>query len=176
MQLDDLARVFGGQIRAYHDRRWLDAQIGGLRAFVVCRATSAGTVFDLAVFTPRTRELDPFFARDPGDEWVLAERAIPTMPAGFVFAGCRRGILFATSVDEPPLDALVGTLWQLARWAREPWRPEDYAGCDAEDAHERARARRERWLRIAWVMIAVVLLVWVRALASSVEVQYAHAA
>jgi hypothetical protein len=83
MLLEDLRRVFGGRIRELNGRRWLDTHVGGLRAFIVCRATNAhGVTFDLAVFSPHTRELDPFFAREDGQEWSLeGERVVPSLRA-----------------------------------------------------------------------------------------------
>jgi len=86
MRLEDLSRVFGGRIREVSDRRWLDTHVGGLRAFVISRATNdGGGTFDLAIFTPDTRELDPFFARDEGQEWQLdGERVLPRLKAGFL--------------------------------------------------------------------------------------------
>lgn len=96
MQLEDLVRVFGGRIRELGDRRWLDTHVGGLRTFIVCRAANgSGITFDLAVFTPHTRELDPFFSRDEGPEWRLdGHRVVLHLREGFLFAGCRRGIEF----------------------------------------------------------------------------------
>jgi hypothetical protein len=68
--LEDLAGVLGGNVRFTYGRIILDTDIGGLRAFVVRRVLplSNTVVFDLAVFTPDTRELDPFFTHR---EWRL---------------------------------------------------------------------------------------------------------
>jgi hypothetical protein len=165
MQLQDLARVFGGCIREFGDRRWLDTRVGGLRAFIIDRAAnSSGGTFDLAVFTPRTRELDPFFSRDEGQEWRLeGEHVLPHLTSGFLFAGCRRGILFATSMGEPSLDSMVSTLWDLAEWARKRWHPaHDSPEYDEFCAGERARVRRERWVRIGCVALVVALVLWLR--------------
>src|SRR5215831_10431311 len=110
MQLDDLRRFFGGGIREVSGRRWLDTRVGGLRTFIICRARNGGgTTFDLAVFTPHTRELDPcratddpWRATDERQEWSLeGEHVVPRLRSGFQFAGCRRGILFAVNTSEP---------------------------------------------------------------------------
>jgi len=170
MQLQDLARVFGGRIREFGDRRWLDTRVGGLRAFIVCRAAnSSGVTFDLAVFTPHTRELDPFLSRDEGLEWRLdGERVLPHLRSGFLFAGCRRGILFASNMGEPSLDSMVSTLWDLAEWARKRWHPV-HGSPEYEEfcARERARVRRERWVRIGCVALVVALVLWLRGSAPS---------
>ena len=145
--------MFGGQIRALGDRRWIDTRVGGLRVFVVQR----GRVLDIAVFTPETRELDPFLASAHTDEWVLD--VLPTLSHGFVFTGCRGGVLYATTVARPGLEDLVAALWELARWAREPWRP-----LERGDRFERAVRRRvwvDRLLRacvflvLAWALLGL---------------------
>jgi hypothetical protein len=166
MLLEDLKQVFGGRTREISDRRWLDTSVGGLRTFIICRITNGGGVtFDLAVFTPHTRELDPFCAREEGREWCLdGGRVVPRLRDGFLFIGCPRGILFASNTSDPSLDSIVATLWDLAAWARKPWRP---AGFSAESiafwARERARARRSRWIRLAWVLVVVAVVLWLRA-------------
>jgi hypothetical protein len=84
---------------------------------------------------------------------------LPRLRAGFLFEGCRRGVLFASHHDEPSLDNLVSTLWDLAAWARRPWHP---AGglAEALSSRARARARRERWLRAALVLLLLALVLW----------------
>lgn len=166
MRLEELKQIFGGRIRELGERRWLDARVGGLRAFIVSRITSDGVVtFDLAVFTPQTRELEPFFARDEGQEWRLdGERVLPRLREGFLCEGCRRGILFASSIGEPSLDGIISTLWELAEWARRPWHPVvSTPKAEAARRRERARIQRDRWIRLGWVVMVVVLVLWLRA-------------
>jgi hypothetical protein len=163
-RLEDLRKVFGGRIREFSERRWLDTRVGGLRAFIVSRATDRGTTFDLAVFTPSTRELDPFFAREDGLEWQLeGDLVLPCLRAGFSFTGCRRGILFARNHDEPSLDSMVSTLWDLAEWARKPWLPPHGSVGWQEQVHDRVRVRREHWIRIGLVVLVAALVLWLRA-------------
>lgn len=58
---------------------------------------------------------------------------------------------------------MVSALWDLADWARKPWRPaEDSAEATQVRARERARARRERWIRVGWVVLIVALVLWMR--------------
>jgi hypothetical protein len=158
-RLEELRRVFGGTIRALGERRWLDTRIGGLRTFVVQRGRAATVTLDLAVFMPDTRELDPFHARVDTSEWVLGpDQALPSLSHGFVFAGCRGGVLFAKSVRQPSLEDIVATLWELGRWAREPWQPR-------EGTRYRAawrRMSREQLLRLCVVVLLVVVLWWLR--------------
>jgi len=159
VRLDELQRVFGGHIRDYQGRRWLDASIGGLRAFVVRRANDQGDeTFDLAIFTPHTRERDPFFSRDSGHLWRLdGDPVLPVLSAGFVFTGCHRGVLFARDTGQASLSELIGALWELARFAREPWRPVIFK---RDSAWTRWRKRVvDRVLRPGWVMIALVVVI-----------------
>lgn len=153
MRLEDLTRVFGGTIRTVGKRTWLDTKVGGLRTFVVRRVTEDhGVTFDLAVFTPHTRELDPFFAREEGLEWALGDdRAVPRLESPFIFAGCRRGILFARNTGEPSLESMVTTLWTLAGWARKPWRPTR----ERFPTEELNKLVRERWR--SWVLAIVII-------------------
>lgn len=166
MGLEELGRIFSGSIRELGDRRWLDTHVGGLRAFIICRATKdGGATFDLAVFTPSTLELDPLFAKAEGQDWRLeGEHVLPRLKAGFLFTGCRRGILFASCNAEPTLESMVSTLWDLANWAREPWRPTEGSEEAAQfEAYQRASIRRERWIRVAWVVLVVAVVLWLRA-------------
>lgn len=164
MRLEELVPVFGGHIRELGDRRWLDTHVGGLRAFVICRAAIAGGVtFDLAVFTKDTRELDPFFARDESTDWKLEgdPQDLPRLKDGFVFAGCRCGILVASNTSEPSLETLVSTLWQLAEWARKRWIP-DVAWSNELNvfqAREQARMRRAHRTRKIWMVVSLALVV-----------------
>jgi hypothetical protein len=165
LDLGDLRRVFGGRIHEDRDRRWLDARVGGLRTFIICRATKDGGVtFDLAVFTPYTREIDPFSAREKGREWQLdGEHVLPRLRAGFVFTGCRGGVLFARNMHEPSLDSIVSTLWDLSAWARKPWRTA-YESTQSKElrAKERARARRQRWIQAGWLALVCAFVLWLQ--------------
>jgi hypothetical protein len=163
IRLDGLRHVFGGELRELDGRRWLETHVGGLRVFVIAHVDQAGGLtFELAVFTPHARELHPFFARDEVPAWhLVGERAPPRLEDGFVITGCHRGILFARGTGAPSLEDLVGTLWELARWAREPWRPGDlHSGF--EGLRARRRARRARWIRIVVVVLVVALILWPR--------------
>lgn len=167
MNLEDLIPVLGGRIRATAERRWLDTHVGGLRSFVVVRATRSGEVtFDLAVFTPQAKELDPFFSKGEGDEWWLGKEPVelPRLKAGFVFTGCRRGILFATSTKAASIESLTSALWDLAQWAREPWSPiSSKSGLAAYRRRQRERMRRlrrDQLLIVGGVVLVVAFLLW----------------
>jgi hypothetical protein len=171
MHLEDLRWTFGGRIHESGQRRWLDADIGGLRAFAICRSMMDGrAALDLAVSTPDTRELDPFSARCDGREWHLnGDLALPRLRAGFVFEGCHGGVLFAFNHDEPSLESTVSALQDLARWAREPWTaPEQLSEERANELRVRARASmrahiwRERWIGMSWAIVFVALVLWLR--------------
>ncbi len=159
MRLYELQRVFGGHIRDYAGRRWLDATIGGLRAFVIRRTTDEGDeTFDLAIFTPTTRERDPFFARDSGHTWRLdGDPVLPVLCAGFVFTGCHRGVLFARDTGQASLSEMIGALWELARFAREPWRPVVFRRASVWTRYRTFLV--DRVLRPGWVMIALVVVI-----------------
>jgi hypothetical protein len=170
MHLDDLLPVFGGQIRETADHIWLDTEVGGLRSFVIRRSTKdGGHTFDLAVFTLQTRELDPFFSRSQGDEWWLGEEPVelPRLKAGVVFAGCRRGILFATTTTDPSIESLVTALWDLAHWARKPWCPVDgksgpahYRKRERERVERLRHVRRNQWIIVGGVVLVVAFGLW----------------
>src|SRR5205823_1571704 len=106
--------------------------------------------------------------REEGQEWSLdAELVLLRLRPGFLFQGCRRGILFASNSGEPSLDSMVSTLWDLVKWARKPWEPAD-GSAEAKELREReGRIRGERWLRLGWVVLVVVLVLWLRAAATA---------
>lgn len=167
MQLDDLIPILGGQIHETADRTWLDTEVCGLRSFVATR--DGGVTFDLAVFTPRAREVDPFFSQRHDDEWWPGEEPVelPRLKAGFVFSGCRRGILFATSTTAPSVESLVSALWDLARWAAKPWCPVDgmsgpaeYRQRGRERAQRMRHVRRDQWLIVGGFVLVVALVLW----------------
>ena len=159
VRLEDVARIVGGQISFPGDRTSLETQVGGLRAFVVRRISRTGRVtLDVAVLTPEAPEQGPNFEK--GYEWVLDdELAIPRLESGFVFAGCRRGVLYARNIGDPTLEAIVGTLWQLAEWARKPWRPLDERDFEQAAASGRAEAR-SRLLRLLVISLCVLYCLW----------------
>lgn len=98
-------------------------------------------------------------------EWRLEnERVLPRLREGFRCEGCRRGILFATNAGEPSLESLVSAVWELTEWARRPWHPV-VGSPESEQAcrRERARVRRDRWIRLGWVLVVVALVLWLRA-------------
>ena len=143
--LDDLAAVIGGTVRSAPEHS-LDTKIGGFRAVIISRRRplSESTAFDLAVWTPVARELDPFHLA--GKSRSLGE--VPHLPHGFVFTGLCGGVLTATSTSPPTVQHVVETLWVLAHIAREPLKPtgsmRDLAG-----AQERRNERRRRRLGYA---------------------------
>jgi len=156
--LEGIARVLGGVVRTTNNLCWLDTTVGELRAAVIRRSN----MFDLAVFTPETRELDPFLA-NPTDEWRLdgPDVVIPRLRHGYEFSGCRGGVLFARSMSTPSLDHIVATLWDLAHWARKPWIA--WSDDDAkftQRGERRAERRRfaHRLLSRLWFVAIVVLL------------------
>jgi hypothetical protein len=156
LRLEDLAKIFGGEIRTFEERTWLDTHIGGLRAFVVRRVTANHSVtFDLAVFTKHTRELDPFFARESWHHWAVKDDEIPRLEHNFVFVGCDRGILFARNTGEPSLEGLVSTLWLMAEWARKPWRVVNYA-----ETSRFKWSEWPEWLRVAVTFLIMLLVFW----------------
>ncbi len=150
-RLDELQRVFGGDLRVLGDRRWLEASVSGLRTLVIERPHGA---LELAVATPDAADRDPFLARLDGAEWVLADdHEPPRLAHGFVFAGCRAGVLFATSEHIPPVEDIAAALWQLGRWARHSWCPLETAAAPAPPARSAAR----RW---RWVLVGLLLVIW----------------
>lgn len=161
--LGELARVLGGVIRDSDGHDWLDTTVGDLRAAIIRRhAPLTGTVtYDIAVCTLDARELAPFPASGP--DWCLdgPEVELPRLRHGFVFAGCRDGVLLARSQSSPSLEQIVGALWDLAEWARKPWTE---ATDDEPDSS--VLARRRRWrrvlVRVAVVAVVVVVAVLVR--------------
>jgi len=153
--IEDLARSLGGVVRVTAKHRVLDTQIGRLRAAVIRRHHVDVCLYDLAVFSPDARELDALHHHD--DIWHLDREELPLLRDGYVFAGCRGGVLFARATKQATLEDVVATLWELAHWARKPWRlytAEDY---EAELARER-RERRKRILARAGVVAGVVLV------------------
>lgn len=164
-RLKALRRVFGGHIRNARGRAWLDTRVDGLRAVVIRRATPIARIaFEVAVFTPETDEVDPFISRIPGGYWYLYTRwnVLPRLRHGFVFQGCRHGVLIATSTRTPSLDDVTSTLRELAAWARTPWSSIPRAPDDDWLVDER-RARRERWNRASWAVLVAALVWYVRA-------------
>jgi hypothetical protein len=156
MTLDELAKVLGGVVRIADGRRWLDTTVGELRAVVIRRVgpVSSAVAFDLAVFTPHTRELDPFHPHP--DEWHLdGMRAIPRLRYGYVFAGCPGGVLYAASMAVPSIEGVVGALWDLADLARRPWVPPE----DVDWSQRARRQRRQRMIMRLGFAAAVSLLV-----------------
>jgi len=155
MRLGELGLVLGGDIREVGDRRWLDTQVGGLRACIIDREGR----FDIAVFTADARALDPFSVTGP--EWELAgPRLVPKLSAGFLFAGCRSGVLFASHSD-PSVESTVLALTELVEWARMPWQPLE-PGRAKSRARYRAWIRRERWVRLTRALLAPALVRWLR--------------
>src|ERR1051325_8116957 len=120
--LEDLARSLGGVIQFTNGEPWLDTHIGELRAIVIrrYRPFSESLVYDIAVFMADSRELDPL--HPTAAWWWLEERLIPRLGHGYVFTGCRGGVLHACAVAPASFEHVVGALWELARWARLPWR------------------------------------------------------
>lgn len=148
-RLDELQRVFGGEVRTRDERQWLDTRISGLRAFIIRRGHGGTTTFELAMFTPRARDIDPFLARIDTAEWILdPDQGLPRLPRGFLFTGCRGGVLFATCIGEPSLEDIVSTAWELARWAHLDWRQRTAADIP-----------RRRTLPLPWIVLALVALV-----------------
>jgi len=160
--LEDLARVLGGTIKVWHDQRWLDTTIGDLRAAIIeqRRPLTLSTIFDLAVLTPSALDFEPVDTH-PLDGWHLEGDAmvLPHLEYGYVFAGCRAGILFATTSSAPNLEQIIATLWSLAALARHRWTPasEDDGTTDQERARRWRRAGR--LVRRVLFVVAVVLLV-----------------
>jgi hypothetical protein len=151
--LEDLARVLGGVVRVTDDLHWLDTKIGELRAAVIRRSN----LFDLAVFTPDTLEPDPFLT-DAADVRRIdgPDLVIPRLRHGYEFSGCRGGVLFARSMSTPSLEHIVATLWDLAHWARKPWRA--YSDDDYDLLPSNERSRFSRYLsRLGFVAIVVLL-------------------
>jgi hypothetical protein len=159
VRLEDVARLVGGRISFPGDRMSLETQIGGLRAFVVRRVSRTGRVIlDVAVLTSQAPEQELDFEK--GYEWVLDdEPAIPRLESSFVFAGCRRGVLYARNIGEPSLEAIVATLWQLAEWARKPWRPLDERDFEDAAASRRSEAR-SRLLRLLVISVLILYCLW----------------
>lgn len=156
--LESLAKVLGGVVRITNNVCWLDTSVGDLRAAVIRRSN----MFDLAVFTPDTRELDPF-QTDPADVWRVdaPDLVIPRLRHGYEFSGCRSGVLFARSMSTTSLEHVVATLWDLAHWARKPWIAwSDEAPTRSQGAERRAQRRRfahRLLLRLGFVAIVVLL-------------------
>jgi hypothetical protein len=158
--LDELARVLGGVVRITGAHHWLDTAVGDLRAVVIRRPGphSSMTTYDLAVFMPCAREQDPFHPHYDA-EWRLdgQDVVLPRLRHGYVFSGCRAGVLFATSPSPPSLEHIVVALWELADSARKAWRPLT----DDERKDGRVRERRRRWqrqlARLGFVATVVVI-------------------
>ncbi len=165
VHLQELRRIFGGDIRVLDDETRLDTHVGGLRTVVSCCTTpTQGITVHLAVVTTYARELELSFAQHDRREWLLdGEHVLPRLEAGFLATGTRGGILRAMSLGEPSLDAVASTLWLLVKWAREPWRPDDGSETRRRKARARARVRRERFARASWVLFVVALVLWLRA-------------
>ena len=136
----ELERALGGKIRVEDGQVWLDTTIGDLRVAVIHHERPLTTVLDLAVFTPDSRELTPFPTY--GNSILLEGKlAQPRLGHGFLFAGCRSGVLFATSTEPPTLEQIVGVLWELAMLARKPWAPSQ------APKHRRPTVWQRRWRR-----------------------------
>jgi hypothetical protein len=152
--IEDLARSLGGVVRVTPKHRVLETKIGRLRAAVIRRHHIDLCLYDLAVFSPDARELDALHHHD--DIWHL-DRAEVVLRSGYVFAGCRGGVLFARAMSPATLEDVVGTLWELAHWARKPWRQYTAEDYEAEFARDR-RERRKRILARVGVVAGVVLV------------------
>lgn len=161
--LEELARVLGGVIRVDTEHHWLDTTIGNLRAAVIRRAhpVSYATRYDLAVFMPDARELDPLRGVTHNGMRLDGDSQ-PRIGHGYLFIGCHAGVLSATSVKPPELEHIIGALWELAELARLPWR----AWTKEDEAISRARARRrklqQQLVRLAFVAIALLFVAFVR--------------
>jgi hypothetical protein len=156
MRLDELKDVLGGDLREGGDRTWLETRVGGLRAFVICRRVGErDEMFDLAVFTPEARCADPFDSRQGFHDWLLEnEHVMPRLTHGFLFSGCRDGILFASSGGQPTPENISSALSELAEWAHKPWHP----GFRARGFTTRPRTREQlRRARLQQVGIACVV-------------------
>jgi hypothetical protein len=157
--LEELARILGGAIRTSHDHDWLDTTVGELRAAVIrrVRMNSGTVVYDLAVFMPCVRQLDPFGWNR--EVWHLdGAHAAPRLRHGYMFGECRAGVLFATSSVAPSLEQIIATLWELADWARKPWTRVPTADRAQLNARERRRTWQHRLVRAVIVVIVAVLL------------------
>jgi hypothetical protein len=159
VNLEELGRVLGGTIRFTHDQSWLDTSIGGLGAAVICRRDAR---FDVAVITPAARELDPLHPH--GEEWRLQGAAfvVPRLRHGYLFTGCRAGVLFATSWAPPEVEHVVGAMWELAQLARETWTPVDPADAARAARDHQADHRRQRLGRVLFVAGAIVIASLIR--------------
>lgn len=153
--LDGALRVRGGT-------RYVETSIGGLRAAVIRREAplSKTVTYDLAIASQSTRELDPMFQHTGVDEWRLDDSrvTVPPLRHDYVFAGCRGGVLFATTYSTPSVEDVVVTLWDLAAWARLSWRPVDPSDHPRWHADERRR-RRHRMLARVGTVVGTVLVV-----------------
>lgn len=139
------------------DRLWLDTNVGNLRVAVIRRDRSTRPqLFEVAVFTAIARELDPVSAR--GSYWCLESGEIPNLGHGFLFAGCRAGILYARPLAAPTLEDVTGVVWELVHWAREPWQSStgDDWKLSKQDHRRRRLARLAARVGFALTVVAVV--------------------
>jgi hypothetical protein len=160
--LEVLAQLLGGTVQGSGSRRWLDTTFAQLRTAVIERRglITQATMHDLAMFMPASRELDPFAVRR--DTWQLhGKDVLPRLRQGYVFAGCHAGVLFAAALAPPSLEQIVGTLWELADLAREPWSPLRRAPPETKWAR-RWRAWRDRLPTLGFVAIVVAVVLLLR--------------
>ena len=160
--LSELARVLGGAVRRTDGRYWLDTRIGGLRVAVIRRTDLLGkATYDLAVITSSARELDPLHPHH--DEWRLdgPDYSVPRLGHGYSFAGCRGGVLVATTRSPPVLEHIVSALWELSHFARAKWRPFD-ARDTAWISTEQRRRRKRALARLAVVAVVAAAMTLIR--------------
>lgn len=158
MRLDELKEVLGGELREDGDRTWLETRVDGLRTFVISRRTATGNeVFELAVFTPDARRRDPFDDATGRLGWLLEnEIALPRLTHGFVFTGCRQGILHADGLSTSTPENVVSALSELAMWARKPWQPGFAARGFTTRPRTREQLRRARLQQVGIVCIVIL--------------------
>lgn len=152
MLLGQLGSVFGGDIRERRNQRWLETQVSGLRAFIIDRDGG----FDLAVFLPGAHEAEPPFSAS--EEWELRnEHVVPTINKAFMFTGCRRGVLIASSWTDPSLEDISDAFATLVAWADKPWQPANrWAAIDPEEYYRRRRRLIRDALLIAALAVAML--------------------
>ncbi len=152
--LDDLEAVLGGDIHEADDRAWLETNIEGLRAFVICQRTQdLGGRIELAVFTQDANRSDRFDERSGRHDWLLEdERVLPRLTQGFLFSGCRHGILFANGSRQSTPENIASALAELAEWARKRWHP----GFRARGFTTRPRTRNQQLAIVGVVTVAVI--------------------
>jgi len=152
--LEALAQVLGGVIRQANGQTWLDTRVDGLTALVV---RTAALRYDLVVLTPvdhpahaQKRLVDVRSA----EHWVLADRTIPRLREGWVFLGCRGGVLVAHALGLQPIEAIVGTLSELAVHAQLGWAPPEW---------EHQEVEREPWRdRIGFALLVALVVALLR--------------